>query len=373
MLEFLEGFLLGLAGLVPYLHTNLILQFLGSAPLAFVSALAASHAVFEVFPAVLFAVPSQAHSIAALPAHQLAQQGKAFMAFRISLYSMFYGLVAALAFFPFYYLAAPAAYAAFKPFAGWVLLALVVAFLATERNKVAGLLVFALSSGLGWFTFNSPLIAEPLFPLLTGLFAVPALLYSVGAQWPKPDESETVEPDRRLVIAGAFLGCFSPFLPAVNPALIAAAAFLFLESSPIGFIAFSSALAASKIFYDAVSSQLIGVARSGAAVALAAEPVKSPFIVASATAAGLAAAVALALLFYKPAARALSRLRLRYFNWFFLAFLAFANFLLGGWEALFVLGAASCVGVACVASGARRSACMGSLIAPSLAYFFLLA
>ena len=84
------------------------------------------------------------------------------------------------------------------------------------------------------------------------------------------------------------------------------------------------------------------------------------------------AALAIALALFKPLCRALSRVRMRSFKYFFLLFIVCANALLGGFEALFILGVASCVGVLPLALGVPRSNAMGALIAPSLLHAFSL-
>lgn len=372
MLDFLEGFALGLTGLVPFLHTNFLVQFAGSAELVFVSALASSHLVFEAFPTVLFALPSVGHNVAALPGHQLALQGRAFTALRAMLHSVFFGAAFAVAFLPLWLVAAPLALPLAQQFSGYALLVLLALFYLSESKPLTAMLVFLLSGALGFLVFSTPLLAEPLFPLLSGLFAVPALLYSMGSEWPALREGEAFELPLLLVFLGALLGSLSPFLPAVNPALLASVAFLFLESAPLSFLCLASALAASKNVFDLVSSQTLGVARSGAAAAIAAAPLKDPVVVAVASFASVCAALAVAFIVFKPLALAARRVPMRSFNAFFVVFLAIANFLLAGWAGVFVLAVAACVGVLPIALAVRRSNAVGCLIFPSLAHFFAL-
>lgn len=371
-MNFLEGFALGLTGFVPFAHVNLLLGFLNGVGISFVAALAGSHLVFEAFPAVLFALPSQAHSVSVLPGHRLVLQGKAFKALRATLYSAFYALLAAVLLAPVAFVAVPLLFNSVRPLTGYLLLSLVALFYFRQEARLRGLLVFVLSGALGFLVFSIPLVAEPLFPLLTGLFAVPSLLYSVGSEWPRVFEDERLRLPKRFALAGALIGALSPLVPAVNPALLAGVAFLFLESEPVAFLSLSSGLAVSKGFYDLVYSQLVGAARSGAAAALLLVPVKDAWLAGVSFAAAAFAALAIALALFKPLCRALSRVRMRSFNYFFLLFIVLANALLGGFEALFVLGVASCVGVLPLALGVPRSNAMGALIAPSLLYAFAL-
>ncbi len=371
-MNFLEGFLLGLTGFVPFAHVNLLLGFLGDVGIAFVAALAGSHLVFEAFPAILFALPSSAHSVSVLPGHQLVLAGQGFKALRATLYSAFYALLAAILFAPIAFALVPLLFDSIRPLIGYALLALVALFYFRQEARLRGFFVFALSGSLGFLVFSVPLVAEPLFPLLSGLFAVPSLLYSIGSEWPKVFEDARFELPKRFALAGAVIGALSPLVPAVNPALLAGAAFLFLESKPIAFLSLSSGLAVSKAFYDLAYSQLVGVARSGAAAALLSAPVKDAWLAGVSFATAAFAALAIALALFKPLCRALSQVRMRSFNYFFLLFIVCANALLGGFEALFILGIASCIGVLPLALGVPRSNAMGALIAPSLLHAFAL-
>ncbi|MFA4946653.1 MAG: hypothetical protein WC607_03910 [Candidatus Micrarchaeia archaeon] len=358
MTGIIEGFVLGLLGFAPFVHANLLIQLAGITGLAGVCVFAGVHLVSSVFPAVLFASPFGAHAAATAE----SRSSKPGEALRVMFHALFWGLLFAVCLAPFVFAFAPAAYAGFKPFAGHVLLLVALLFLSTQRSFFA-FLCFALSGCLGFLVFSTPLVAEPLFPLLSGLFAVPALL--AGNAFVKSGSDSF---PLALVFIAALLGAFSPFLPAVSPALLAGAAFLFLGGAP--FLAFATSLAASKGFYDLAFARLVGVARSGAAVVVREAPLGSAWETGAAFCVGAFACLALSLALLPWLSKQLERVRLGSFNLFFLAFLFFANLALGGPNAVFVLGAASAVGLLPVAFGVARANSMGALLVPSLLYFY---
>ncbi|HLD75996.1 MAG TPA: tripartite tricarboxylate transporter permease [Candidatus Norongarragalinales archaeon] len=79
-MEFIFGALAGVSGILPFVHTNLILGFFQQATPAFAVALAFSHLAFELFPTILFGVPTANQGALALPAQQMVQKGEGMQA-----------------------------------------------------------------------------------------------------------------------------------------------------------------------------------------------------------------------------------------------------------------------------------------------------
>lgn len=371
--DFLLGLVAGLAGLMPFLHTNTVLQFIQGSSV-FVVALAFSHMLFEALPAVFFALPSASHNVVVLPAHKMVLEGKGVLALRTIIQSCFLALLLAALFAPFLLLALPGLHAAVKPLTGWVLALLLAAYLLSEkawRKAVLGAGVFALSGVFGYLVFSSSFVSEPLFPLLTGLFGVPSLLLALEAKPLRFEATESrLKPQWGLLVAGVLLGAFSPLLPGLSPAFLGAVAFLFLESAPQAFLVLSSAIASSKMFYDFASVQAIGVARSGAAAAVKSLGVDSLFLLLAAGLASFFLATALLLAVLKPLTRFLKRMCFKNLLLALLLGIALACLAFGGLEALFVLGIASAIGMIPLMLGLRRSYSLGALLLPAMAYAF---
>jgi TctA family transporter len=345
----------GLAGLLPFAHTNLILQFVEGDALL-VSVIAFSHLGFESIPAVFFSLPGAAHSASVLPAHALALKGQATAAFQSVLRGLVEGLFWAVPLYPLALLAYPLAHPFFKEWSWLVLTALCLAFFWSEK-RVQGVLVFALSGALGFLCFS--FFENALFPLLTGLFGVPLLLTSSGKAVAEGEPVE-LKPGKNCFF-GAIAGAVSPLLPAVNPALLASSAFLFLEGDSWAYLFFASALASSKTVFDFTAKSVLGVSRSGAAAAFQG----GGAVEVLAGAATLLVAVALLLFFSRPLTRLAAKLNKP--KLFFVAVITIA-FFLGGWSSLFVLASASCIGLLALECGVRKANAAGALVLPSILY-----
>lgn len=300
---------------------------------------------------------------------------------------------------PFAVLFLPFLFDLAKPVSGYLLLAITLASLLRGEKKVASAFAFLLSGALGLVLLSKPLVGEPLFPLLSGLFAVPALLFSLGTAKPVQSAgSRAVRLDLKIVFASVVLGALSSLLPAMTPVLLVSI-LLFFTSLNVGrlnswfggaagreaereieedgrimlFLQSSSAALVSKTFFDFVAFASIGKARSGA-VAFASQELRSPENLALALAAGLAAlfvAIAVMLLLCKRlSAGALPGLAGRHVGLGVFAFILASCFLTGGSLALLALAVSASVGIAIGLLGVNKTTALGCLLLPSLAFFF---
>lgn len=282
LLALFSGIAAGVVGVMPFLHANSLVNFFSSNPFftsplhaaVFFAALGAAHLVFASFPAVFFGLPSAGQAISVLPAHSLALRGRGFEALQAMLYAIFGALLLALALSPAFHFFSKAAYPFFAPFVLPALLAVVALFFVSEKNfsnAVAGAAIFLLSGFFGFIVLSFSFVADPLLPLLTGLFGLPLLLLSFSSSNPPKQELGNPLPtaSKAHMVAGVLLGGASTFIPAVSPAVASSAAFLALgESSPLNFLALSTAVSASKAVFDVGSVFSIGKARSGVAAAV---------------------------------------------------------------------------------------------------------
>ena len=215
---------------------------------------------------------------------------------------------------------------------------------------------------------------EALVPLLSGLFAIPGLLFSLETKKPAT-QNETLEAsvDEKNVFAGVLAGAFSSLLPALTPILVVSFLFLFFEGrekSGKTFLETSSGAVVSKTFFDFVALTAIGKARSGA-VAFASTELASLGGLLTALAAGTAAlflAIALLLLFYRKFL-ALDFTG-RGMKLALLAFFSLAAFATGGAPGILILAVSASVGITVSFLGVDKSTNVGCLIMPSLAFYF---
>jgi TctA family transporter len=303
--------------------------------------------------------------------------------------SLFLGLLASLCVAPLALLLLPPLYAFAKPLSAFVLAAIVGLAVASEKSVargVAALGVFLLSGAVGFAALALPLAAAPLFPLLAGLFGVPALLFSFGAKPAKFSCEAASERageglrlaavDWRLVLSGVGVGALSVLFPALSPALLCGAIFLFLESDAESFLEASSALVASKMLFDFAGVFAIGKARSGAA-AFVLESFASRGASASLADYALVCLAALAALGLGLAALVVLRRRFAAlferaagsaFSAALLVLIAIGSLVFSGFGGVLVLAAAAAAGCVAPLLGLKRSFAMGALFVPSILF-----
>ncbi|MBI5228882.1 tripartite tricarboxylate transporter permease [Candidatus Micrarchaeota archaeon] len=374
------GILVGILGIFPFIHTNLLMElakgfFSDSLALGlFAAGVAFSHLVFESIPVVFFCIPSADQGVTVLPAHKLVLEGKGFLALNLVLSSFFHSLLLSFILFPFVLILLPPLFTSLKPLLLPVLLLLLIAFFLSEKtlgNILLSASIFLLSGLFGFFSFSFS--SDALFPLLTGLFGVSSILLSLQgrSEFPKQEEAPWPGVSKKLVFTGCVLGSLSVLFPAINPALLSALVFIFLECSPESFLVLNSSLVASKLFFDFVAVFTIGKARTGAAVVLKDMLHSSPalLLIVIATAVSFFLSLALLLLTYRRLVGFLYSFNFLKLNLFFLLVLSAAVFFTSGFAGLFIMAFATPLGLLPPLLKLKRSYSMGALIVPSLLYF----
>jgi TctA family transporter len=281
-------------------------------------------------------------------------------------------MVFSILLFPLVFALLPSVFLFVQPVAGFALALVVLFSIASKKKLFETSFVFLASGIVGLVILSKPLVAEPLFPLLSGLFGIPALFFAFNLAPPKTQqEAGAVNISLKTVLLGALLGAFSSILPALSPAFLVSLLFLLLDSpeKEKTFLEASAATLVSKNFFDFAAFFLIGKARSGAVAFSAAELLSLPNLLVALTAGSIAFFAALALATYFS--RFLSKIRLgKTFFMAIAAFISLASFLLGGPAGLLILATASSLGLACGILGVNKSSLMGCLIIPSLCFFF---
>ncbi|MEM4254731.1 MAG: tripartite tricarboxylate transporter permease [Candidatus Norongarragalinales archaeon] len=375
--EFFLGFFSGFAGLLAFLHANTLLKlsspFLwpGFSKAVFSSSLSFSKIVFELVPTLFFFAPSISYGVSILPAQKLFFEGKGISALKTTLACFFLAALLCLALAPPFFIALPLLDALVSPFAGWVLLFVLGASFASKQKRWASAFAFALSGVLGMALFSKPFLPDPLFPLLSGLFGIPALLFSLNSPKPAQKEAGVANVDLKIIFWAVVFGGLSSLLPGLSPVVLVSLLFLFLEGA--GAMVFVQAVAAtlvSKTFFDFLAFVAIGKARSGA-VAFASQGLSAGSLpsVLVAGVASLFLAIATMLLLYKRLS-SLSLLGGNKVPLVVAVFLAAAVLAFQGFLGLFAMAVAACLGVCAGLLGADKTSLLGCLFVPSLAFYF---
>ena len=279
------GTALGLAlGLLPGIHPNMIIlavPLLASLNLeygpliAFVVALGVANTFAEFIPSILLSAADSESGLATLPGQRLLAQGKGLVAIRLAVTGGLVAVAICAFLIPALLIAISPIYTASRGFI-WVVLAAFAAlmvFTERPRHKVFWAAVcFALSGIVGLLAFRLPLDRTLiLFPIFTGLFALPHLFLQIrgGVQIPAQShsrESSSLRSALRPAALGTAGGLLSGLLPGIGSAEIASV--LTVSKDDRSFLTTMGALAASNIMISFLALWLIGNPRSGVAVAL---------------------------------------------------------------------------------------------------------
>lgn len=240
----LFGVVLGVVtGLVPGIHVNtlcaLALAFAPTSPgMALVLAAAAcAHLTTSLLPSTYLGVPGEEALLSALPSHRLSLRGRGPDAVRLGVQGSLVGLLAGVVLLlPHKWLVAePGRFlAAVEAGTPWILALLLVALPLREalrgvRQFGAALLLGVLAGTLGLLSPRLSLEAwidvpaTALLPLLTGLFGAPALLESLHATQPLPEQAATRD-GLRLHRAATMFGIASAAVTCLLPGVTSSAA-----------------------------------------------------------------------------------------------------------------------------------------------------
>lgn len=392
----IAGTLSGIAaGILPGLHPNMAaLAFAGMAYpifpseacfLAFMVSLGIANSVSSFIPAVFLGCPDESTSLSAAPGQRMLLAGMGHHAVKLSVVGSVGAMLFCAALLPVAVIFFPAAYSIARPFTHILLSVFVAVMILSERRKTASLFVFLASGTLGICGSAFPISpAYYLFPVLSGLFAVPLLLFSIGRRQKMPEQKKYRKPVPASaigtpVISGSAAGILTGLLPGVGPSQAAFAADAIgraREGISTGkkerfLVALGSVTAANSVF-SLLALWLIGNPRSGVAVAIGnvMEIGFAEFLLIVSVAMASCGASAMATLWISERFSGLApKINYSALSMIMLASIISMVFLLASFHGLLLLFATSSLGVFSNLSRVSRSHMMGVLILPSILFF----
>ncbi len=384
------GTVLGIVcGLLPGIHPNTLIPILAGASFLFeplsagiiLVAAGIANSFVAFIPSVLLGAPESESALAVLPGHRLLLQGRGYEAIKLTVIGGLFSVVFVLLTLPLFVLFVPHIYNFIRPNIHFVLAAVVIYMIASEklwREKAFALAVFILSGILGIITLKT-FSSEILFPLLTGLFGLPLLFMSIYKKV-KLQESVTFEEEllpKKLILSSSVIGSLAGVLAGLLPGIGSAqATVLAQEATGVkNERAFLMAIAGVNIIdviYSLLAIWLIGNPRSGIAVAVS-EMINvglkeilifiSVIIAVSGLAAYLTLKISRRFLF------AMRRIDYQRLCTSVFVFLLATVFAFSGLYGLVVACVALAIGLIPNLVGIRRSHAMGCLILPTILFF----
>ncbi len=382
------GILFGtLTGLTPGIHINLIAEILVSLPLiklnpiyliVFVTAMAITHTFLDFIPSVFLGCPDTDTELSVLPGHELLKKKKGFEAVYLS------NIGSLVAVFLLILILGPSIflmknyYSVISSVIPYILIGVSLIVVFTGKNKIKSLFVFLLTGFLGYslLTFQ---INEPLLPLLTGLFGASNIILSIKNKTKIPPQKIT-KPKINLKkpVFGALLSApLCSFLPGVGSGQAAVIGNAFIKQNKKEFLVLLGIINTLVMGFSFVSLYAIGKTRTGAAATV--NQFLNTFSVGDL---GLIIFVILIAGFISfkltnflgaLASKKIEKINYEKISYFTLLLLLIIVFLVSGVLGVVVLIVSTLTGIYCISLNVKRVNMMGSLIIPTLLFYFGLA
>ncbi len=396
LLAVLAGVLAGtVTGLTPGIHINLVAVLLlaaspfllGVFPLlalaCFIISMSVVHTFLDSLPSIFLGAPDADTALGVLPGHRYLLKGWGLMAVKLTVVGSLGAAVLSVALFPLFALVVRLAYPLLRAVMGWLLLAVALFMVLRDRKRAWAALIFLLAGALGVIVLDIPGLRNPLFPLLSGLFGVSTLLYSLndGARIPPQETRDRDIKVRKAVGVKALLsGQASGFLTAMLPGLGAAtAAVLSLQAvrdlGDHGYMILQGSINTVNFILSLATLLVLGKARNGSVIAvqslLAAVTRADILVFLAVTLIASGAGALLALWFGRRFSRLVARIDYRALVLGIIAFIAALTPILSSWTGVLVLVAATALGLLPATVKTARVHAMGCLLVPVLLYFLL--
>lgn len=295
MIEIILAIFLGIffgviSGITPGLHVNTIgiiifsisdeiLKYTNPLTLCtFLVSISICHAMIEFIPSLLLGIPEEDTILSIQPGHRLLFKGKGKEAIRLISFGGYFSIIILILLMPILMIILPLIYNILKNFIGYLLLITMVIllfFFNKKEKRLQNILLFLISGILGLFVLTSNVGNNlGLLALLSGLFSISNLLYSLNSKSkiPPQDEDKTIIFNNRIkrsILAGSISGCILGLLPGLGPAqgtIIAQIATFNKNISSEEFLVTNSGVNISDTLFSLIAIYLINNPRSAISV-----------------------------------------------------------------------------------------------------------
>ncbi len=274
------GILLGiLTGLTPGLHINLVALLLVSFnfninPIflaIIIFALSITHTFLDSIPSIYLGAPDPSQALNVLPGHKLLLKGKAHYAVYLTLIGSFLALAFSMSLFPLFFLFLKFFYGVIRENLKYILFIVLAYIIFKQKDSLKALIFFLLSGSLGLLVLNMPQLNNPLFHLLSGLFGISTLFFSLN-QGKIPNQKFDFKinlNDLRAIPVALVMGFIAAFLPGLGSAqsaMIGSA--LIKKIRDKDYLVLVGGINTANMLMSLVSIYVINKARNGSIIAI---------------------------------------------------------------------------------------------------------
>lgn len=390
LLAVLAGCMAGVfTGMAPGIHVNtvsaLLLVFAASGDINVVLAIV-SMSVVQTFvdfvPSIALGAPDSESFLSVLPGHRFLLKGEGNYAIKLTIIGGLFGGIISVLLLPVFSLFiirfVALLYAVIPALIISVLCLMVLDESPGEMRKWA-LVVIALSALLGLVVLRGNAgSGTALFPLVTGFFGVPTLLYSLKERMRIARQEITDNSYRPgLILSGSLMssiaGAVVSLFPSIGPNQ---AAFLLRKISgrisPRKYLVILGGINTSNMIFSFFVLYLMGKTRTGSAAAikqLVGLGFNDMLLIVAAVLIALGFGAVVTELAGKFLLAKMGRINYRALNIAVLALLVLLVLALNGLSGLLIFAAATSVGMVAIASHVKRTNCMAFLMLPTLVFY----
>ena len=394
IIDVLIGVLLGtITGLPPGIHINLIsalvvafsAKLLGYfQPIYIATALvsmAITHTFLDVLPTTFLGVADSENAISTLPSHKLLLEGKAKESIILALVGSFLGLISIIIVSPIILNLIPKFYDLIKDHVAKILIILSAIIIYQSKDKKLALTIFVLSGVLGILTFSLKTLTQPLFPMLSGLFGISALIIGMKNKITIPKQKENIKINIKKssllknLSSSILASLFTSFLPGLTSSHTTAVASAInkIEDNK-DYIIINNSITTISMFLSVVALYSIEKARNGVIVALSNIITISKmhiFFFASVALVAAFVSIFLTLKITSLFIKIFPKLNYRILCLLIISFICMLTSYISGFLGILVLFVSTLIGIAALLLDIERTHLMGVLILPIIFYFML--
>ncbi len=383
-----------ITGLIPGIHVNLIAIILLSyvnmllnhfslfSLGCFIIALAVTHTFLDAIPTIYLGMPDSATALGVLPGHRYLLKGWGYMAVKLTLIGSFFGLILGVVLIPFLFFVVKLAYPILNSLMVLVLLMVVVFMIFKDRRKMWSIIVFILSGILGWLVLNTYNFKNPLFPLLTGIFGLSTLFFSLRSMSVVPEQliSTKIKLRNKVVFKSLLAAVLAGFLTSMLPGIGASQGTVIGKEfagnvGDHGFMVILGGVTTVNFVLSLITLFVLSKARNGAIVVVQELMGQISlnhllaFIAVALIVGGVS--VGLTLFFGRIFSKLISRVNYYWLVFGVVMFIIFLTPIISGFVGLLILFTATFLGLVPAIVKCSRTHAMGCLIIPVMMWFLL--
>ncbi len=379
LISILIGLALGfITGLIPGLHPNfigsiLLFQFSDWWILPTFVTMIVSYQFFEIIRSTFLFVPDESNVLAMHPIFRFVHEGKSLAAIKLITVGILSALLTGVVLSPVLIKFVPFLYDSIRKYVPFGLLIIMGLLIIKDRKPLYAIIIFLMSGVVGYFGLK--MLNQPLMILLTGFFGFPILL-EIRQKLPKQIKSYKIPINKKDVSKGlgsAFLSSFFlTFIPAVGPAQASLFSRWMLKKKE-EFLISIGAISGFDIVFSTILLFTVGKARIGVIEMLGQKfsfDIKTFVLVLLTTVTVGIISYILTLHVGKLFANLENRINYTWIKIIVVLAITAAAFFFDGVLGIAFLAAASGIGVLANKVKTSMSNCMGSLVVPTLLYYF---